>query len=127
MQLEDISDDDVLYRRIAFEDVTGDVLNRGAFSLRPGEDYLSVDLARLTSVAECLARPRPPRPDLGLAALRVGDVRALNLIVVHDPIIGDSPETSNPAHARILGENSRMTKKRLSERANIFVHPSPRQ
>lgn len=122
----EIGDDDELYRRIAFDDVTAGQLNRGAFSLRPDEAYLSVEVARLTTIEECLARPQPPRLDLGLAVVRAGDVRALGLTVVHDPLSDDNPARSNAAHARIVGENSRLTKKRLSAIARVVVVPAPR-
>ncbi|MGH9173021.1 MAG: hypothetical protein ACRD1H_01620 [Vicinamibacterales bacterium] len=124
MAIEIVDDDDELYRRIAFDDISDNQLNRGAFSLRPGEEYLSVDLARLTTAEECLARPQPPRPDLGLVVVRAGDVRALGLTVVHDPLFYDDPGRDNPAHARIAGENSRLVKKRLSGIARVLVYPT---
>jgi len=83
-RLEPISPDDDLYRRIVPDNVTNGELNAGAYSLRPGEETLSVDIARLTSPEECLARAG--RTDLGLAVVIVSDVIALGLVVEHDPV-----------------------------------------
>ncbi|HEX5164958.1 MAG TPA: hypothetical protein VFV93_06145 [Thermomicrobiales bacterium] len=120
----DIEDD--LYRRIVPDNVTNGELNAGAFSLRPGEDALSVDIARLTSVEECLARAG--RPDVGLSVLSVGDVVALGLTVEHDPVVGDAASgiPANYAHARITGENSRAIRSKLAKAAVILVSPERR-
>ena len=124
--LEEIRPDDDLFRRIVPDNVTHGELNAGAFSLRPGEDSLSVDIARLTSPEECLARAG--RPDVGLAVISVGSVGALGLSVEHDPI-PDDPDagfTVNYAHARITGENSRAIRSKLARTAVILVMPERR-
>jgi hypothetical protein len=123
---EQVGIEDNLYRRIVPDNVTNGELNAGAFSLRSGEDALSVDIARLTSAEECLARAG--RPDVGIAVLGVGDVVALGLIVEHDPVVGDSSSgiPDNYAHARITGDNSRAIRGKLAKAAVILVMPERR-
>jgi hypothetical protein len=124
--LEEIRLDDDLYRRIVPDNVTHGELNAGAFSLRPGEDSLSVDIARLTSPEECLARAG--RTDVGLAVIGVRDVFALGLTVEHDPV-PDDPDaeiSANYAHARITGENSRSIRSKLAKAAVVLVMPERR-
>lgn len=62
-----------------------------AFSLREGEDGLSVDLERLTSPAVSVKDKNAYR----LCALRAGDVRKLFLTCWHDPRL------DNTAHSQI--------------------------
>jgi hypothetical protein len=123
---EQVGIEDDLYRRIVPDNVINGELNAGAFSLRPGEDALSVDIARLTSAEECLARAG--RPDVGLAVISASDVIALGLNVAHDPVVGDSTSgiPDNYAHARITGENSRAVRSKLAKAAAILVMPERR-
>jgi hypothetical protein len=125
-RLAQIRPDDDLYRRIVPDNVTNGELNAGAYSLRPGEEHLSVDIARLTSPEECLARAG--RTDLGLAILNVSDVIALDLVVEHDPVRGDpaSHMPVNDAHARIIGENSRPVRAKLARASVILIMPERR-
>lgn len=112
-----VSDDDILYRRLTIEQVSAsrDFPNSNAFSLRQSETGLSVDIARLTTVAGCLAHGN--RPGLGLAKLPVSVPRSLGLTVRHDPIPG------NHAHALIEGPFSMSIRRQLSRASRIVVWP----
>jgi hypothetical protein len=70
-----------------------------AFLRRSGEDGLSVDVVGLRSDEET---KRAFNPCHRLATLEVGQVRALGLQVIFDPI-NDPPDKRNPAHAMIIG------------------------
>ncbi len=124
--LEQISPDDQLFRRIVPDNVTNGDLNAGAFSLRPDEDSLSVDIARLTTPEECLARAG--RADVGLAVLKVSEVTALGLVVEHGPVDNDPVAgiRESYAHARIIGENSRAVRSKLAKASVILVMPERR-
>ena len=93
---EPIHDDDRLFRRMIYAepwtqcDPTGQPTS-AAFSLRDGEQGISVDLERLTKPAISVKDPKGFR----LCALRVGDVRKLLLTCWHDPL------TDNRAHSQI--------------------------
>jgi hypothetical protein len=123
---EEILPDDDLYRRIVPDNVTHGELNAGAFSLGPGEDSLSVDLARLTAPEECLARAG--RTDVGLAVVSASAIFALGLSIEHDPVPDDADAGvwANYAHARITGENSRSIRSKLAKAAVILVMPERR-
>jgi hypothetical protein len=112
-----MSDDDILYRRLSFEQVSEsrDFPNSNAFSLRPDEAGLSVDIARLTTEEGCLAHGN--RPGLGLAELPASIPRSLGLTVRHDPTPG------NYAHAVIEGPISMSVRRRLSRASTIIVRP----
>ena len=83
-------------------------VNSNAFKRdgRPDPE-ISVDLARLTTESESLARA--PSPQFRLGRLRVGDVRALNLTVTH------MPTEDNPSHCVILGNTQKATCRKLAE------------
>jgi hypothetical protein len=67
---EEIADDDLLYRRLRADDVEVDgTVNSFAYSLRKDENYVSVNLARLTTEEDTMR----PRPDLGLGQISAGD------------------------------------------------------
>jgi hypothetical protein len=109
----EIADDDFLYRRLAPDHMNPDgTVNSNAFKRNGHPDpEPSVELERLTSAAEALARA--PSPQFRLGRLRAGDVRALGLAVSH------APTEDNPAHSLIRGNNRKATCRQLAE----ITHP----
>ncbi|MBA2447639.1 MAG: hypothetical protein H0V51_06395 [Chloroflexi bacterium] len=93
--------EDFLYRRLAPSHVKPDgVVSSTAFMYSgvPMSE-VSVDLARLTTPFECLARER--RPGWRLGELRAAVPLDLDLTVRHDP--KHDPDSDNPAHCLIVG------------------------
>jgi hypothetical protein len=117
--LEQIADDDLLYRRLAPFHIKPDgSVSSAAFKLRGRPDPgVSVDLARLTTPQATLARA--PRPGFGLGVPVAGGPRALNLTVHHDPL------PDNPAHAMIEGQrpDDRQAPRRLAEMSRVLFVP----
>ncbi len=117
-QLEEIADDDRLYRRLAPEHIDPDgTVNSAAF--KRGKQYdqsISVDLARLTTPPQVLAS----RPDFGLGILVASAPRSLGFTVRHDPL------PDNVAHSLIEGENSRAKSRLLAEATSAVVQPNSR-
>jgi hypothetical protein len=114
----EIDDDDVLVRRLAPDHVTEGTVNSLAYSGKTHEPYeISVDLERLTSDERTLRN----RPDFGLGTLRTGDVRALGLRVVYDPVEG------NDAHCLIVGQYSKPSARNLARITRIRRMPRVRQ
>jgi hypothetical protein len=116
--VDDITDDDELYRRLAPHHLREDgTVNSSAFKREKGYDpQLSVDLARLT------VSPRgtlSTRPTFGLGVLRVGDVRAMGLSVRSDPLL------DNPAHCLIEGLVTRDQARQLAALTRVLVLPTP--
>ncbi|MCA1667622.1 MAG: hypothetical protein LC793_09590 [Thermomicrobia bacterium] len=116
-----IADSDELYRRIVDHqiDPTGRV-NSSAF--KTGKSYdnaISVEIARLTTLEECLHRP--PRRIYGVAGVRAITPRTLGFTVRHVPL----PDI--PCHAQIEGENTRVKSKLLAEQMYVLVAPPARQ
>jgi len=106
-----ISDGDFLYRRLApgSSHINPDgTVASNAFKRdgRPDPE-ISVDLARLTTETEALARA--PSSQFRLGVLEAGEVRALGLTLVH------APTEDNPSHSLILGNNSKATCRLLAE------------
>jgi hypothetical protein len=116
-RLLDIADDDALYRRIAPHCFKRDgTISSSAFMTNNvPDDQISVDLARLTTADESLARA--PRPGFGLGDLLASEPRRLGFTVRHDPI----PE--NPAHALIEGQNTKELCRRLAEKLLVLRRP----
>jgi hypothetical protein len=113
--LEEIDDDDLLYRRLppfAISKETGVVISP-AYDLRKNEEYISVDLARLTSEDEALG----PKPEFGLGCIRAGDVRRLGFSVMHKPVKGDY------AHASIEGTFTHSLRRKLAQATKILRYP----
>lgn len=110
--MEDIGEDDQLYRRRAKSQITDVRVNSGAYSRKtPWE--ISVDLARLTTQELALES----KPEFGLGALTVADVRRLGLEVRHDPTDG------NPAHCLIIGSYSHKAAKDMARLTRIIKSP----
>src|SRR4051812_3619333 len=112
-ETESITDDDWVYRRLAVHNIrqSDGSVHYNAFirnsdprgRKREPDPDVSVDLARLTTPEQSLARAG--RPDHGIGALQAGYPRSLapGLIeVVHTPVL-EPAERRNPAHASIRG------------------------
>ncbi len=91
-----IADDDVVYRRIFSANTypatsTNPKKQPGAVNSTAFVEYknpmqqISVELARLTTLDDCIGRGRPGQ---GVAALTVVDIRAIGLDVHHTPEYG---------------------------------------
>ncbi|MCF8257914.1 MAG: hypothetical protein K9J06_10180 [Flavobacteriales bacterium] len=112
-----IPDDDRLLRRVQFlhpdhikEDGTPSSL---AFSLRKGENGLSVDIERLTTYAQSIQ----DRKRFRLYALNVRTVRTIGLDCQRDPL------EENPAHALILSPISRGNARKLAQASERIAYP----
>jgi hypothetical protein len=116
--VDDPTDDDELYRRLAPHHVRDDgTVNSSAFKREKGYDPLiSVDLARFTASPQDALRTRPT---FGLGILRVGDVRAMGLSVQRDPL------PDNPAHCLIEGLATRDQARQLAALTRVLVPPTP--
>lgn len=114
MAAVEINDDDELLRRLAPDHVSQGVVNSLAYSGKSHEPYeISVNLRRLTTEERTLAS----RPSFGLGVLRVGDVRAIGLQVVFDPV------DSNDAHCLIVGRYSKAVARHLALLTRILEPP----
>jgi hypothetical protein len=113
----EISDDEILFRRLAPDHLYPDgTTNSNAYKCRGKPDpEISVDLARLTRESDALARAG--RPGFHLGVLRVRDVRALGLVVRHAP----TPE--NPSHGVIEGNSSKAMCRQLAEITAVRIPP----
>jgi hypothetical protein len=121
----EIADADELYRRVLPFHLRADgTVSSSAFKDRRGkpDTHISVDIATLTTIDECLARS--PGMGAGVASLRAGDARTLMFAVRHDPL------PDNPAHASIAGQNDKLKCRELANhcivvRAPLQRHDSP--
>jgi hypothetical protein len=116
--LEEIADNDILYRRIPnvhiYEDGT---VKSVAFQVRGKPDSsISVELAKLTTPEEVLARARNP-DTTKVGVLVAGYARSLDFIIRHDPL------PDNPAHCLMEGENNKVKCKLLAEATTILTLP----
>ncbi len=115
----EIGADDALFRRIFSHNVKPDgSLSSNTFMFKGRPDpHVSVDLARLTTVAESAAR----RPGCGIVSLSAQVPLSLGPRVEHDPnpledvsnyvhtlIIGMTPTSSDKERCRRLAEQSRV-------------------
>jgi hypothetical protein len=108
--LDEIRDDDVLYRRLANHQVNKDLtVNSSAFK-RAGsfETAISVDLARMTDPQTSVDRAGRARFRLGRFEAR--HARELGFDVKHDPLPG------NPAHVLIRGPNDQEIARTLARK-----------
>jgi len=93
-EVEEIFDEDLLYRRIHVQYVKKS-LSPDAFDFRG--DGCSVDLARLTTPESTRSgSPRNPPECYKVGVLEAGKVRGIGLTLDH------CPEPDNPAHSLIL-------------------------
>ena len=121
LPLVPIADSDELYRRIVDHQVDPNGrVNSSAF--KTGKRYdcaISVEIARMTTLEECLHRP--PRRIYGVAVVQAIAPRTLGFAVRHVPL----PDLY--CHAQIEGENTRVKSKLLAEQMHLLVAPPARQ
>ena len=122
-----IGDSDLLYRRLFYTNVNaphskrraGEVNSTAYIEYDDPLQRISVELAKLTTLEDCMSRGEPGQ---GVGVLRVGDVRALGLRVEHTPEDGDTE-----AHCDILpGEGKTIESpdcKNLSRKTKVKVAP----
>ncbi|MBD8490077.1 hypothetical protein IFO69_15070 [Echinicola sp. CAU 1574] len=115
---ENILEEDRLLRRL--EHAPPDFIikpdgtpSSSCFSLKRGEDGLSVDIERLTTYERSIQNPRRFR----LFALRADYTSSLGLENVHDPVDG------NNAHALIKGDIKKTTARKLAKNAVKINYP----
>jgi hypothetical protein len=112
--------DDELYRRLADQQVDPDKgkARRNAFYRGSGPDpEISVQVKRLVpSPRQALIDAN--RPHFGMGMLRVLDVLALGLRVEARPLPDD------PAHAVILGADTRTVCDQLAEITDVIIWPA---
>jgi hypothetical protein len=121
--LEDIADDDVLYRWISPEYIKRNgAVSSGAYKRWSRDEgkfvpdaQISVDLARLTSAKEMQARSS--RPGTRIGALVAAVPRGMGLTVRHAPDV----ECGNRAHCVIEGPNDAVTCRRLAEQTTLTL------
>lgn len=107
----EIQDDDFLFRRLApGSHLSPDgTVNSNAYKKDGKPDpEISVDVSKLTSVREAIARA--PNPTFKIGILKAGDARALGLRVRH------LPTEEDPAHSVIEGNTTRANCKLLAEK-----------
>ncbi len=114
---ETIQDDDRLLRRVQYLDPNF-IKDDGSpasssFSLKSGEDGLSVDVERLTMHARAIQ----DRARFRLYALRAGYTRSLGLEPVHDPL------KDNYAHSLLKGNITRGVARKLAKSAVRVAYP----
>ncbi len=119
----DISDDEVLYRR-----VRNDQWNwaekrpsSAAFDDSGNGSPMSVALASLVRSAG--QRPSDllqGHPKFGLVSLTAGQARALLLSVTANP-----PVSGEPAHGWVVGKKTKSTRRRLAKLCLVVIAPPP--
>lgn len=116
---EDIGDEDNLYRRLIPTSVNRQgIVVASAFYARGmlPDLEISVDLARLSTIDQSLARGRPGD---GLGQLRAGAARGLGLEVRHAP----DATTENEAHALIIGATTKEQCRLLARATVALIRP----
>lgn len=116
--VEAIEDDDELYRRIVRNHLDSDGRVTSNAYKRNGkpDPSVSVDLARLTSIAESAARGA--KPGTGIGVLVAAAPRELKLSVHH------SPADSNSAHCSIETLTTKEHCRRLAEATTVRLPPT---
>lgn len=115
--LEEIADDDDLYRRIVPYYIKKDgTISSAAFMTNRGktpDNAISVEIARLTSPGECATRNG--ERGFRVIALAAGSARALGFAVRHDPLPDCYP------HALIAGDNTRERCRELAASSRLML------
>jgi len=117
-ELEEIEDEDELYRRLGPDHFNPDgSVNSNAFK-QGGKpvNSISVDLARLTTPAASLARAGA-RMGFGLGVLVARTPRSLGFSVEH------APTPDNLSHSLIRGENQKQKCRLLAEATEVRIPP----
>jgi hypothetical protein len=117
--LEEIADDDELYRRLAPGHVDPDgSVNSAAFKVKGRPDlHISVDLARLATPEAALAQA--PRLGFALGVLVTRVPRSLGFSGRRDPL------PDNAAHALIEGDDDKAKCRLLAKATCVLVRPGP--
>ncbi len=119
IEIIDIRDDDLLYRRIPGRHFQLDRRIDFATYFRSKsatpDPEISVNLAHLTTPEETLAAA--PSPDFGLGELTAGEVRALGFTVRHQPT------KKNRAHCLIEGVKTETDCAELRDITRIKIRP----
>ncbi len=104
-----IDDDDRLYRRLVPDHFHEDgSVKSNAYKLDGKPDpSISVDLAKLTTLEESIARGRRQGTQIGVLTVR--EIKALGLTVKHDPT------DENPSHCLIEGNAKKATCQALGQ------------
>lgn len=115
MPLENIDDDDVLYRRVhpLWIKENGEVQS-AAFQNQTGTDEMSVDLGRLTTPEATTLRD----PSYGVASLEAGLARSLQQEVYH------VPEGGNCAHSTVKGHKPPSIRRQLRNGSKLILAPA---
>ena len=114
MNIENIYDEDELYRRVNEQWIKEDgVISSAAFQNTSNTDEMSVDLARLTNIEKTSLN----NSKYGVASLKTIDVRKLDQEVFH------SPEQDNYAHSTVKGNKNTRIKKALAKLATPIYYP----
>lgn len=130
IEVEEIADDDQLYRRLVSFHINPDgTVNSAAFKLRGKPDpSLSVDLARLSTPQETASRTGGA--GFGVGALEASDPRSISFQVRHDPLSDshypNNPLLNNPAHSLIEGENNKQRCRLLAQFTTVIIEPEPK-
>lgn len=116
--MEMINDEDRLLRRVQYLNPNfikpDGTPASSSFSLKKGEDGLSVDIERLTTYSKAIQ----DRSRFRLFVLNAGFTRSLNLENVHDPL------PDNLAHALIKGAISRGVSRKLAAMSVRINYPT---
>ena len=120
--MEVIDDEDVLYRRVVpyFIVEDGKRVSSGAYKPKQEPHRISVDLARLTTPQETLARGG--QTHFGVVSIKAGVPRSVGLVVNHDP--NPPQEPGNYAHTLIEGENTQERRSAMAAASSIEIKPT---
>ncbi len=100
-EIENIPNDNLLYYRVHHRDVDREGnLSPGAFRERDGG--MSTDWNKYSTPEEAQQRARNPL-DNGIVRFLVGDIRAIELMVKHDPLYKPDQHIFNRAHTNVIG------------------------
>lgn len=125
-----ITDDDVVYRRIFYANTypphskkSPGAVNSTAFvEYREPMQQISVELARLTTLEDCIGRGQPGQ---GVAALIVTDIRAIGLDVHHTPEFGLTVAHCDIVHPLPESRIEMSHCKSLAGVARVVYSPTP--
>lgn len=114
MPLEEIRNEDELYRRVPdyWVKENGNI-SSAAFQNTSDTDEMSVDLARLTTPVKASLN----NPKFGVTSIIAGYVRQLEQKVYHEPIV------ENPAHSTVKGKKTRGIMRSLAKNAKLILPP----
>lgn len=120
-ELEEIADEDELYRRLSklsHIKRNGKVSSAAFKRNKKPENSISVDIAKLTTPQEALARIGEDRKEqFVLGVLVAGYARSIGFCVRHDPL------PDNRAHSLIEGQNDGEKCNLLAEATTILNEP----